>query len=126
MAAAFGDLPHVYSVTTSKHHHYVPTVCSSTEIKTTRGSPFRRGTEIKTTRGSPFRRGTEIKTTRGSPFRRGTEIKTTRGSPFRRGTEIKTTRGSPFRRGTESRSAPILQLFGCGCPVCLRLSEDWL
>jgi len=84
MAAAFGDLPHVYSVTTTKHHHYVPTVCSSTEIKTTRGSPFRRGTEIKTTRGSPF------------------------------------------RRGTESRSAPSLQLFGCGCPVCLRLSEDWL
>ena len=110
MAAAFGDLPHVYRVTTSKLHLRPTTVCSSTEIKTTRGSPFRRGTEIKTTRGSPFRRGTEIKTTRGSLFRRGTEIKTTRGSPF--------------RRAVEQRSAPSLQLFGCGYPVCLRLSED--
>jgi len=70
MAAAFGDLPHVYRVTTSKLHLRPTTVCSSTEIKTTRGSPF--------------------------------------------------------RRAVEQRSAPSLQLFGCGCPVCRRLSEDWL
>ena len=51
--------------------------CIPTEIRTTRGSAFRRGTDIKTTRGFDLRRGTDMRTTRGFDLRRSIDMRTT-------------------------------------------------